>query len=191
VDHTGNLAETLEMCPNATLVSSWFQVERMTCDLDFPMHRVRWVNDGESFHAGDRDLAAIRPPLYDSPTTRGLYDPKTGVYWGSDFFATPVLEPADDTAEMDPEFLRQGLWQFHSLLAPWHALVDDARFQREVDRIAKLELNVVVGAHSPPTTGPRIQDAITVVRQMPKSDIAPVPGQADLEAMVAAMSGHN
>src|SRR5687768_9199974 len=28
-DHVGNLAETMALCPNATLVSSWFQVERL------------------------------------------------------------------------------------------------------------------------------------------------------------------
>ena len=190
VDHTGNLAETLEMCPNATLVSSWFQLERLTCDIGLPVERMRWVNDGESFQAGDRELAAIRPPLYDSPTTRGLYDAKTGVYWGSDCFATPVLEPADDTGEMDPEFWRQGLWQFHSLLSPWHAMVDEAKFQKEVDRVAQLELRVVASAHTPPVTGRRIDEAITVLRQLPTAELAPMPGQAELEAMVAEMSGH-
>ncbi|HWC29464.1 MAG TPA: MBL fold metallo-hydrolase, partial [Dehalococcoidia bacterium] len=89
-DHIGNLPQVLAMCPNATLISSWFQVERLAGDLALPLDRMRWVSDGESFDAGDRVFAAIRPPLYDSPTTRGLYDSKTGVYWASDCFATPV-----------------------------------------------------------------------------------------------------
>jgi hypothetical protein len=46
--------------------------------------QVRWVNDGESFEAYDRTLRAIRPPVWDSPTTRGLFDQSTGVYWGVD-----------------------------------------------------------------------------------------------------------
>ena len=33
---------------------------------------------GAAFDAGDRKLAAIRPPVFDSPTTRGLYDPSSG-----------------------------------------------------------------------------------------------------------------
>ncbi len=190
VDHTGNLAETLELCPDATLVSNWFQLERMTCELSFPLHRTRWVNDGETFSVGDRELAAIRPPVYDSPTTRGLYDSKTGVYWGSDFFATPVLEPVDNAGDMDRAFWEQGLWQFHSLLAPWHTMLDEGKFQREVDRIAELDLKVAVGAHSPPTMGKDIETVITAIRKLPTADPAPMPGQEVLEQMVAEMSGH-
>ena len=55
-DHTGNLAPVLDLCPNATLVTSWFANERMSGDLVVPPHRQRWVNDGESFDAGDRTL---------------------------------------------------------------------------------------------------------------------------------------
>ena len=75
VDHTGNLDEALSACPNATVVCSWAMVERHTNCFDFPLDRCRWVMDGESFDVGDRTLQAIRPPVFDSPTTRGLYDP--------------------------------------------------------------------------------------------------------------------
>src|SRR5690606_28348558 len=103
IDHTGNLQQALEMCPNATLVSSWFQVERLTAGFNLPLHRMRWVNDGETFEAGNRTFAAIRPPIYDSPTTRGLYDPKTGLYWGSDCFAAPVQQPVDYAGDLDAD----------------------------------------------------------------------------------------
>lgn len=189
-DHTGNLEEMLDLCPNATLVSNWFQLERMTCDINLPVHRMRWVNDGESFSAGNRDLVALRPPIYDSPTTRGLYDPKTGVYWASDCFATPVLQAVDNVGELDGEFWQQGFAKFQSLLAPWHNLLDDAKFQREVDRLDQLELNVVVGAHGPAATGKRVADAMTMMRGMPTAEPAAMPGQAELEAMLAQMSGH-
>jgi hypothetical protein len=43
--------------------------------------RVRWVRDGESFQAGDRTLVAVCPPFFDNPTTRGLLDTTTRVYW--------------------------------------------------------------------------------------------------------------
>ena len=61
------------------------------------------MGDGESFNVGDRRLHAIRPPIYDSPTTRGLYDPNTGVYWSSDAFATPMPSPVRDADELDHE----------------------------------------------------------------------------------------
>jgi flavorubredoxin len=72
VDHTGNLDETLTACPNARVVCNWAMVERHTNCFDFPLDRCRWVMHGESLDVGDRTLHAIRPPVFDSPTTRGL-----------------------------------------------------------------------------------------------------------------------
>jgi flavorubredoxin len=39
-DHVGNLAEVMELCPNATLVCSWAITERHTNAYDFPLERV-------------------------------------------------------------------------------------------------------------------------------------------------------
>ena|SRR5437763_365602 len=98
----------LEACPEATLVCSWALVERFANAYEFPLSRCRWVNHGDAFTAGDRTLVALRPPVYDSPTTRGLLDTTTGVYWAADAFATPVPGgpgslPPDHVNELDPE----------------------------------------------------------------------------------------
>jgi flavorubredoxin len=89
-DHIGNLPQVLELAPQATLVSTWFMVERLAADVALPLDRMRWVNDGESFSVGDRELVAVTPPIYDSPTSRGLFDPKTGVYWAVDALGNPL-----------------------------------------------------------------------------------------------------
>ena len=62
VDHTGNLDQVMEACPNATLVCTWAMVERHTNCFNFPLDRCRWLNEGEAFDAGDRQLVARRPP---------------------------------------------------------------------------------------------------------------------------------
>jgi len=67
VDHAGNLDEVMTACPNATLVCTWAIVERHTNAFDFPLHRCRWIMDGDSLDIGDRTLHAIRPPVFDSP----------------------------------------------------------------------------------------------------------------------------
>ena len=36
VDHTGNLLQVLEACPQATLVTNWFSMERMAADYRCP-----------------------------------------------------------------------------------------------------------------------------------------------------------
>ena len=108
VDHTGNLDEAMTACPNAKLVCNWAMVERHTNCFDFPLDRCRWVMDGESLDIGDRTLHALRPPVYDSPTTRGLFDPTTGVYWAVDTFATPLPDPKMAIADLDPDFWDRG-----------------------------------------------------------------------------------
>ena len=93
----------MQACPNATLVCSWALMERYTNAFSFPLERCRWMDDGVTFDAGDHEMAVVRPPLYDSPTTRGLFDTQTGVYWASDCFATPV--PGGEGAKSFPETL--------------------------------------------------------------------------------------
>jgi flavorubredoxin len=188
-DHTGNLAEVLEWCQNATLVTTWFQVERLSGDYKLPLERMRWVGDGESFDAGDRELVAVRPPIFDSPTTRGLYDPKTRVYWGSDFFASPMLGPSEEFAELDYDFRQQGLAMFASAISPWTHLADPAKYNAQVDRIAGLDIVAAAGAHGPIFRRSDIDEMLAVARTLPNSDPAQLPGQETLSAMLAAVQG--
>lgn len=181
VDHTGNLNELMAACPNATLVINWFVVERMGESLLVPPSRWRWIGDGESFDAGDRTLHAVRPPIFDSPTTRGLYDPGTGVYWASDAFATPMLTPVRDAAEIDHGFWADGLAMFGQYVSPWLSLVDDVRYQVTVDRVEALGASVVVGCHTPVVSGHLVADAIEVMRRTPTATVPAQPDQAVLE----------
>jgi hypothetical protein len=67
-----DIMQVLEACPNARLVTNFVGLGRMGEEFDLPVRRVYFVNDGETFSAGDRTLAAIRPPYFDSPATRPL-----------------------------------------------------------------------------------------------------------------------
>src|SRR5438552_1226219 len=71
-DHAGNLLPVLAACPNATLLTNWFSIGRMAEEWMTPLDRCRFLNDGERLDIGDRTLSAIRPPLFDNPTTRGV-----------------------------------------------------------------------------------------------------------------------
>ena len=112
VDHTGNLDEALSACPNAKLVCNWAMVERHTNCFDFPLAPLPLDPDGDSFDVGDRTLQTLRPPVFDSPTTRGLYDSKTGVYWRVDTFATPLPDPNMGIADLDQDFWTDSMWLF-------------------------------------------------------------------------------
>ena len=184
VDHSGNLAEIMELCPNATLISTWFLTERHSCAFNFPLDRCRWVNDGDSWRAGDRTLTAITPPLFASPVTRGLYDDRSGVYWAVDTFATPLPGPMDDISQLDPEAWQQGIYMFNRMNSPWFKLLDPDKFERHVDRVQKLDIEVVAACHSPVIKRSKIDEAFTMIRQVPLGDPPPQPGQPDLEELM-------
>ena len=187
VDHTGNLDETLSACPNAQLVCNWAMVERHTNCFDFPIERCRWIMDGEALDIGDRTLQALRPPVYDSPTTRGLFDPTTGVYWSSDCFATPLPDPGAGIADLEPEFWESGLTLFaYGALSPWLSLVDPVKFGAVVERVRGLDITTVAGCHTPVIEGPFVDKAFAMVRDLPSVDAPPMPDQSVLDQIVAA-----
>lgn len=185
IDHTGSVNALMELCPNATLVFNWFMTERMGETLEVPPTRWRWVGDGESFDVGDRVLHAVRPPIFDSPTTRGLFDPTTGVYWSSDAFATPMLTPNRDVDELEADFWTGGMAMFNSYVSPWLALVDDAKYQATVDRIAGLEPSAMVGCHTPVIGRAHVAHALETARRTPYMDVPPEPDQNVLDAILA------
>jgi flavorubredoxin len=188
VDHTGNLNALMELAPNATLVIDWFMQERMGASLEVPASRWRWVQDGDVLDVGDRRLQVVRPPVFDSGTTRGLFDPTTGVYWGSDSFASPMAVPVRTVAELDLVEWLEGIHTFARYISPWLPIVDAGRYQRTVDRIADLEPRVLVGCHSPVVEGGYVQDAIAATRTAPWATVPPQPDQSVLDAIHAALA---
>lgn len=184
-DHVGNLLPVLDACPRATLVTNWFTVERLSRSLPLPLDRMRWLNHGESFDAGDRALVAAVPPVYDSPTTRGLLDTSTGVYWAVDAFASLLPGHVTDTADVPVELWRESFLMSNRIGAPWHQLVDLAKYDRHVDAVAALGMTTVASAHAATLRGPQLAEAFRLIRQVARMDAAPLPGQADLDALRA------
>ena len=187
-DHIGNLPAVLEACPQATLVTSWFAVERTGRALELPFDRMRWVNSGESFDAGDRTLVAVRPPVFDSPVTRGLFDARSGVYWAADTFATLLPHHLTDMADAPEEMWREALLQFNRLVSPWHSLLDPDKFAAQVDAVAALGATTVASGHSAALRGARLDEAFRLIRDLPSLPPADLPGQADLDQLLATRS---
>jgi flavorubredoxin len=185
-DHTGNLAEVMELCPNATLLASWAMVERHSNVFEFPLERCRWVDHGDRLQLADRRFHFVRPPLWDSPTTRGLFDERTGIYWAVDAFATPVTPELEATVdELDPGFWRDGVTMFaYNALSPWLSLVDPARFAAHVMGVRDLGMTTVASAHSPVITDRSIDHAFEIACRLPSVPAPPVPDQSVLDAIV-------
>ncbi len=189
VDHTGNVNALMELCPNATLVIDWFMQERMGGNLQVSPLRWRWMQDGEALDVGDRELQLVRPPIYDSPTTRGLYDPTTGVYWGADAFATPMPTPVPDVSDIGADVWAEGMATFNQYISPWVLLADEARYVETVDSVAALRPSVLAGCHTPVIGGARVAEALEITRRTPALTVAPQPDQSVLDQIQMSLAG--
>jgi flavorubredoxin len=190
VDHTGNLEQVMNACPNATMVVNWPMHERHTNAFNFPLERCIWNLTGDSFDVGDRTLVAVRPPCYDSPTTRGLFDPKTGLYWCVDTLATPVpAAPTENAVDLEAEFWAEGIALFaYGALCPWLSIVDPAKYAETVADVQNLDIELIAGCHTPIVDGPRIEQAFRMLRELPLQEPPPLPDQSVLDEIVAATS---
>ena len=166
---------------NTTLVIDWFMQERMGASLEVSPLRWRWMQDGESLDVGDRQLQLVRPPVYDSPTTRGLFDPSTGVYWASDAFATPMPTPVRDVADIDLDVWTEGMATFNQYISPWLLLADERRYLQTVERVASLGPTAIAGCHTPVIAGDRVADALDITRRTPGLTVPAQPDQAVLD----------
>jgi flavorubredoxin len=189
VDHAGNLALLMDLCPHAVLLTSWFAVGRMvsTEGIALPMSRIRFVNDGDIVSVGDRRLQALLPPIFDNPTTRGIFDWSTGFYWAADCFGSPVsdfLPEADDVPAAD---WREGFLMLHRMLAPWHIMLDHRRYAAAVlDRLEALPISSIAGAHGPIVRGSRIPHAMRMMRELPHTGPLETFTQSDLQGWIDA-----
>lgn len=188
VDHYGNAAAVMDACPHATLVATWFLCERLAIDgFPVPPTRWRWIADGESFEAGDRTLYAIRPPLYDSPTTRGLFDGRTGVYWASDCFATPVARSTAFVSELEPADWAAGFQAFQAWNSPWAAMLEADAFAVACRSIEQLRPTVIATCHGPTIEASHVPRAFDLLRAVPDEPVPPQPGQPVLDEIVASI----
>jgi hypothetical protein len=152
--------------------------------------RCRWVNEGESFDAGSHRLVAVRQPNFDSPSTRGLFDQRTSLYWVVDSFATSCPRgPVPTVADLDPDFWRDGMVMFvHNAVSVWLRMVDPERYAANVDRIQALGITTIAAAHSPLITRDSIDQAFRLARELPLIPPPPVPDQGALTAILSGMA---
>jgi flavorubredoxin len=187
-DHAGNLLPVLAACPNATLLTTWFSVGRMAEEWETPLDRCRFVNEGEHIDARDRTLTAMRPPVFDNPTTRGLFDDRTGVLWAADTFAIPLQRPIEEADDIPEGDFTEGQLLGARLVAPWHQLLDEQKFQAHVDQVQAMPIEAIASCHAPVLRGGRITRAFELVRSVPTIEPWDAYTQQDLELWLEQMA---
>jgi flavorubredoxin len=186
-DHLGNLEFVLDQCPNATLVCNFAIVARLFGSLDLPIDRMRWVDPGETLDIGDRTLQIVRPPMFDSPATRGLYDPTTRLLWAVDSFGTFLPGAVYDADDVPDEMYDFSFVALNGWNTPWLEWVDADRYAAHVQSTASLPLDVVISAHGPVHRGARIGDAFRRTIELAARPVLPSPGQDALDQMVSML----
>src|SRR5690606_27715613 len=130
---------------------TFMAVGRMLPEGPFPLDRVRLVNPGETVNVGDRNLRALRPPLFDSPATVGFLDDRSGALFSSDCFGAPLPDPAMTAAhradDVPPEVLAPAQVAWATVDSSWVTQADEAALGRSFDQLRALEPSVVLSSH--------------------------------------------
>jgi hypothetical protein len=92
-----------------------------------------------------------------------------------------MAAPVRDVAALDEQSWLDGIATFDNYVSAWLPLVDDARFQRSVDRIEALAPTTIAGCHTPVIGPSHVACAIAATRRSPSAAFAPQPDQSVLE----------
>jgi hypothetical protein len=188
-DHTGGLWKLMEAAPQARLVTTFLGVGIMSTEWEVPLHRVHFVNPGDSLDVGDRVLTGHRPPLFDNPATVGFLDHKTGALFSSDCFGAPLssaeLATCGDAREIDADERRTAQLLWASIDSPWVHSVDRSLYGDNVGAIRDLDPSGIFSSHLPPAVGLN-QQLIDTLVEAPDGPMFAGPDQAALESLLAS-----
>lgn len=188
VDHAGNLMQVFEAAPMARMITQFIGLARLDTAYHMLVSRVRLLNPGQMFSAGDRELAVLRPPLFDSPATSALYDGKTGVLFSADSFGAFVPIVAEDVSDIPESAFAEGFQLFNRGNHPWSALVNKRKFAQVLDNIRKLQPQVITSCHAPLARG-RTESHLKAMAQLAGMEPLLGPDQAAFETILAQMRG--
>jgi hypothetical protein len=185
-EHTGSLQKVLDAAPRARLAANSLAVLRMSTAWPVPLPRVYWLNSGDSIRVGDRQLTAVRPPLFDNPTTIGIYDDKSQAFFSADCFGAILPSPARHADEVPEADLAQGVISWASGDSPWVHLVEPGVFRQGLDRIRQLAPKMIFSAHLPLAPG-KTEPLLDLLARVPTSTPFITPNQPALEQLLARM----
>jgi len=187
-DHTGSIQKVLEAAPSARLAANSLAVLRMSMAWPVPMHRVNWINSRDSIRVGDRTLTAVRPPLFDNPTTIGIYDNKSEAFFSADCFGGIIPSPAQNADDVTEGDLAQGMTSWASADSPWVHTVEPSEFSQAVGRIRQIAPKMIFSAHLPPARG-KTEQFLELLARVPTATPFVAPNQTALEQILAQMRG--
>ena len=187
-DHAGNLRAVMDAAPNARVAFNWLAKARIDDHWDIPMDRVFFLNPGQSLRTADRELVTVRPPIFDSPASLGIYDSATGTFFGGDSFGSIIPEPAENIRDVSQQDYEDGFRLFNSLLSPWTQLVDQHKFDATIEAVARFKPKTILSGHAPAAEGMSDQ-LMQLMSTIPQVEPFVGPDQTAVEAILAQFEG--
>jgi glyoxylase-like metal-dependent hydrolase (beta-lactamase superfamily II) len=151
-DHVGNLAPVLAEAPRAKVVTNYLGLGKLGLQ-QLPTDRVFLLNPGQTLDVGDRQLLAVQPPCYDAPETMAVFDARTRHLFSADCFGALMAEQAESADDMTLASLREGLFTWSAIDAPWLRLLGAAQLAATVSALRQLSPAAVYSSHLPPAVG--------------------------------------
>lgn len=188
-DHMGSLQQLLTENPRIKVLTTFLGVGIMGLSSPLPLDRVWLVNPGETVTVGDRTLTAVRPPVFDNPSTTGFYDATSGAFFSSDCFGALLSQDApQNAAELSDSDLRDGQVFWATVDSPWLHKADRVALARELDGIRKMAPQMVLSSHLPAAPGRMVERMLSTLAEAPGAQPFVGPNQAALEQMLGGMT---
>jgi len=187
-DHIGSLHQLLEENPRLRVITTFLGVGIMGLTAPLPLDRVRLVNPGEQVTLGNRTLTAVKPPVFDNPSTTGFHDRTSGIFFSSDCFGALLQTVPENAAEIPAQDLRDGQVLWATIDSPWLHKVDGRAFAVELDAIRSIAPKLILSNHLPPAPGHFMDRFLGSLTAAPGAHPFVGPNQAALELMLKQMA---
>jgi hypothetical protein len=153
-EHAGNAAAIMDEAPNARLITSYLTLHGLTAEWYVDPDRVFIVNPGQRLTIGGRSYVVVRPPLYDSPGSLGLFSEGNRTFFSADAFGMFVAEKIRDVAVLPREELVAGWQDFALMHTPWLHLCDQKKYARGLEIVrAAMRPHFIFSTHAPVMVG--------------------------------------
>ena len=121
-----------------------------------------------------------------APTARGLFDPRTGFYWGADAFAALVTPGVVEADDLPREMWEDTFTVLNRFVSPWTAMLDARKYAAQLHTLRSMNATTVVGARGPVLRGALIDRAYDLLAQFPTLPDVEFPGQGALDSILHA-----
>ncbi|MBK9036421.1 MAG: MBL fold metallo-hydrolase [Myxococcales bacterium] len=175
-DHTGALAPLLDRAPHAVVVTSQPGAGKLSASHRVPPDRLRVATPGRRLDIGARAFRVLPAPLYDSPGTLMLLDEHAGWLFSSDAFGAFLPRTAEDSDELDPRAVLDGMSWFGRARAPWVAHEDAARWRDRIEATRAVDPSWLFASHLPPTRGALLEQLWARAAALPREGEVMITG---------------